>query len=203
MKHTFLYFSLFTFCSFLSLSSPVYYFPCLLLSILLLSVFAYPLLSLYPSVFYPSPLIFFIYLQLSLSASISFFVFYFPSWISSTFFFCLPSFMFPLLFTLSLRVCVFCYYYCYSILLFSILYLSIFCLPFLVIFLHYFLFCLSFLVFFSTLFDYLVLILDFNYCKFSLLFIFSIFLRYLFPFSLAVFFTKFNFLSFCILAHAL
>ena len=49
---------------------------------------------------------------------------------------------------------------------------------------------------FSTLFDYLVLILDFNYYNFSLLFIFSINLSYLFPFSIAVFFTHCKLLTF-------
>ena len=87
------------------------------------------------------------------------------------------------------------YYYCYyhfypPVLRFCIFYLSIFCLPFLLIFLLFSFSFFSYFALFSTLFNYLVLILGFNYCKFSLLFVFSINLCYLFPFSLTVFFTK-------------
>ena len=124
MKHTFLHFSLFRSYSFqsffscvlLSLSSTFYLSP--------LSFFAYPLLSLSVflvclllscSAFYLSPLAltFFVYHLIFLSASISFFVFYFPSWLSSTFILCLSSIIFPLLFSLSFCtfVCVLFYYY--------------------------------------------------------------------------------------------
>ena len=130
------------------------------------------------------------------------FVFYFSSWLSSTFILCLSSIIFPLLFSLSFCtfVCV-----CFLVLLLFLPSCSSFLcfLPFnflsdLLIFLlfsssFYILFCS-----FSTLFNCLLLILDVNYCKFSL-FIFSINLCYLFPFSLTVFFTKcelFNFFTF-------
>ena len=58
---------------------------------------------------YLSPLIFFVYHLLSLSASVSFFVLYFPSWCSSTFFLCLSSIISPLLFSLSFHICLFYY----------------------------------------------------------------------------------------------
>ena len=98
-----------------SLSFPVFYFPCLSLHILyflflsFLSVFYF--LSCCLSC-YLSPLTFFVYRLIFLSASVSFFVFYFSSLLSSTFILCLPSIIFPLLFFLSFcaLVCVFrCY----------------------------------------------------------------------------------------------
>ena len=67
----------------------------------------------------------------------------------------------------------------------------------------FFLIRFSYFVFSSTLFNHLVLILDFNYSNFSLLFIFSINLCYLFPFSLAVFFTKCGRFSFFRFQHML
>ena len=118
MKHTFLHFSLFRSYSFqsffscvlLSLSSTFYLSP--------LSFFAYPLLSLSPSVSFFACLLLsfssdFVYHLICLSASISFFAFYFPSWLSSTFILCLSSIIFPLLFSLSFCtfVCVLFYYY--------------------------------------------------------------------------------------------
>ena len=87
---------------------------------------------------------------------------------------CLSSIMFPLLFSLTFCAFVFfllsflsaCSYFLYllSLILFSAFsaYFSTF----------FFLFYFSYFTFFSTLFNCLVLILDFNYCKFSLLFIF-------------------------------
>ena len=95
-----------------------------------------------------------------------------------------------------------CYYHFYSpilLLYFPLLFFvcstfHFFCLPF-----YFSYFYLSF-----TLFNYLVPILDFNYCMFSLLLIlFSINLCYLFPFSLAAFFTKCEFLSFFSFQHML
>ena len=153
------------FLSFSCLSLHILYFLCL-----------FPCLSsiFFLAVFYLSPLIFFVYHLLSISASVSFFVFYFPSWLSSTFFYCLSSIIFPLLFSLSFRVCVFYYYY-YAILLFCILYLSVFLSAFSAYSTtFFFLFCFPYFALFSTLQLNLVLILDFNYCKFSLLFTFSI-----------------------------
>ena len=150
-----------------------------------LSIFEYPKFSLSPSaflclcstfflaVFYLSPLIFFIsYHLLSLSASV--FLFLLLSFFPSTFFLCLSSFIFPLFSSLPFCVCAF-YYYDYYPVLFCIFYLSTFvCLFFaFFFFLHFsssFVFLILFI--FSTLFDDLALILDFNYCKFSLLFIF-------------------------------
>ena len=186
MKHIFLYFSLLRSYSFLPLSFPIYYFPCLLIFIVLPSVFAYALFSLYPfifylfpclsstsflAVFYPSRLVFFVYHLLSLSASVSFSIFYFPSWLSSIMFLCLSSIIFPLLFSISFRVYVFYYYY-YDYYYYYTILLSVFC-TFQFFVCCFFLFWFSYFVLFSTLFDYLVLILDFNYYKFSLLFIFS------------------------------
>ena len=61
--------------------------------------------TFFHAAFYLSPLTFFVYHLLFLSVSISFFVFYYPSWLSSTFFLCLYCVMFPLLFSLSLCMC--------------------------------------------------------------------------------------------------
>ena len=191
-------------------------FSCLLLSIfhLCLSLhilyFLFLLLSLSLSIFYflscyflSSSLTFFVYHLIFISASISFFVFYPPSWLSFNFISCLSSIMLPLLFSLSFCAFVFFYYYKFypPVLLFCIFHLSIFCMPFRLIFLYFYIFfyfslLLFYFVLFSTLFNYLVLILDFNYCKFSLLFIFSMDLCYFFLFSLAVFFTKLELFSF-------
>ena len=188
MKDIFLYFSLFRSCSFLCLSIPVYYFPYFLFLFLPLSV------SL--SVFYflscclPSFSSDFLYLSSS-TFSFCFCLFLsllFISWLSSTSFLCLSSIIFPLPSSLSFRVCV-RYHYYYPVLFFifsTYQFFSTFSTYFSTFF---FLFCFSYFVLFSTIFDYLVLILDFNYFKFSLLFIFHINLCYLFPFSLAVFFT--------------
>ena len=153
------------FCFFFFLSST---FP--------LSFFVYPLFSLSPSVsffdclllfFLPgfcySPLIFFVYPILSLFASVSFFCLLLFFWLSPTFFLCLLSTIFLLLLSFTFH---FYYYYRYSsVLLFCVFYLSVFCLAFL--------FCFSYF-FISALFNYLVLILDFNYGNFPLIFIFSI-----------------------------
>ena len=120
-------------CRLLSLSSTLYLFP--------LSVFAYPLLSLFPSVsfffclllFFLLPsifllwfylfIIYFFFLLLSLSLSSTFLL----GFLLLSFFACLL--LYSLLFSLSFRVCVFYYYY--PILLFCTFYLSIFCLLFL------------------------------------------------------------------------
>ena len=185
MKQILLYFSLFRSYSFLSLSSPVYYFLLFLLSILLLCLslhilyFSFILLSLSLSVFYFISSCFLSFSSdfLCLSSTFSFgfclFLCLLLSFLVFFHFFPLPvSYYVPLLSNLSfLHICVFCYYY--PILLFCSLYLPIFHLSFLLIFLQFFfLFCFSYFVLFSTLYDYRVLILDFNYCKFSLLFIF-------------------------------
>ena len=169
MKHIFLHFSLFRSYSFqsffscvlLSLSSTFYLSP--------LSFFAYPLLSLSVflvclllscSAFYLSPLAltFFVYHLIFLSASISFFVFYFPSWLSSTFILCLSSIIFPLLFSLCFCTFVFFYYYHFysPVLLFCIFYLSIFCLPLPLIFLL-FPFSFIFLILFIFLLSLIIL----------------------------------------------
>ena len=63
----------------------------------------------------------------------------------------------------------------------------------------FFFFFFFYSVRFSTLFN--VLVLDFNYCKLS--FFFSINLCYLFPLSLAIFFTKCELFSFFTLQHML
>ena len=106
----------------LSLSFPVFYFPCLLLSTFLLCLslhILYFLFLSFLSVFYflsccllsfssnflclPSNFSFYFYLSLCLS-------FYFPSLISSTFILCLSSILFLLLLTLLfilLRICVY------------------------------------------------------------------------------------------------
>ena len=147
MKHTFLHFSLFRSYSFqsffscvlISLSSTFYLSP--------LCFFAYPLLSLFVflclsstfflAVFYLSPLTFFVYHLIFLSESFSFFVFYFPSWLSSTFILCMFSMIFPLLFSLSFCAFVFIIIIVIFILLFFFSVFStfhFFCLPFLLIF---------------------------------------------------------------------
>ena len=126
----------------------------------------------------------FLYLSSS-TFSVSFF--FFPSFIyflSLPVFYYIPLtllFIFPRMCVLLLSLpCSFLYFLPFS-----------FCLPILLIFLHFsFSFVFLILFFFPTFFDYLVLILGFNYYKLSLLFIFYINLCYLFPFSLAVFFTK-------------
>ena len=153
------------------------------------------------AVFYLSSLIFFVYHLLSVSASVSFVVFWFPSWLSSTFFLSCHLLYSPYS-SLSLFE-----YMCFIIIIlffFSVfstfqLFVCLFCL----FFYTFFLFCFSYFVLFSTLFDYLVLVLDFNYYKFSLLFIFSINLCYLSPFSFAVFFTKFELFIFLTFQHML
>ena len=148
---------------FLCLSLHIHYFLFLFLP-LSLSVFYFL------SVFYLTYLTFFNY-PLS--------VFYLPSTV------CLSSIPLTLLFIFP---DMFYYQYYYPPDLFCVLYLSISCLPFLFIFLLYF--PVSF--FFWTLFFSLppLIVLVFNYCNMSLLFIFSINLCYLFPFSLAIFFAK-------------
>ena len=78
-------------------------------------------------------------------------------------------------------------------------FVCLFCLFFHFFFLFYF----PYFALFSTLFNYFVLILDFNYCKFSLLFISSINLCYHFPFSFTVFFTKCELFSFFTFQHML
>ena len=84
-----------------------------------------------------SPLIFFVYL-LSLSAFVSFFdAFYFPSQLCSTFFLCLSSIKFPLLFALS-SFCIYVFYYFYY-------YYSFFCI------LYTFLSLLFYILFFFLL----------------------------------------------------
>ena len=132
------------FLSFSCLSLHILYFLCL-----------FPCLSsiFFLAVFYLSPLIFFVYHLLSISASVFFFIFYFPSWLSSTFFYGLSSIIFPLLFSLSFHVCVFYYYYYYAILLFCILYLSVFCKPFLLILLHFSFSFVSLILLFFLLFN--------------------------------------------------
>ena len=133
MKHTFLRFSLFRSYSFqyffsfvlLSLSSTFYLsslfffaYPLLSFSVFLClsSTFFLAALSLYP----PN---FFVYHLTFLSASISFFVFYVPSWLSSTFILYLSSIMFPLtLLFILFRVCV-----CVLLLLLSSFLSSFFC----------------------------------------------------------------------------
>ena len=110
----------------------------------------------------------------------------------------------------------YCYYYYYYhhhyynyhfyplVLLFCIFYLSIFLSAFSAYFSTFFLSPLIFLFCsFFTLFNYLVLILDFNYCMFSLLYIFPINLCYLFPFFPTVFFTKCELFSFLTFQHML
>ena len=161
------------------------------------------------TVFYLFPLTFFVYSVLSLSPSVCFFVclllsflafFYFPFWVSSSFFLCLSSIIFPLLVSLSFLPV-------YVLLLLSFCPSFLYFLPFnfLSAFFDYFsifsfLSCFSYFALLSTLFSYLVLILGFNYCNFSLFF--SINLCYLSLFFLAVFFTKyelFNFFTFQLL----
>ena len=149
----------------------VFYFPSVCLSLYIL-YFLFLLLSLSLSVFYFFSclasvfllwLSLFILYFLFLLLSPSFSVFYFFFWLSPTFFLCLSSTIFLLLLSFIFHVC---YYYRYSsVLLFCVFYLSVFCLAFL--------FCFSYF-FFSALFNYLVLILDFNYGNFPLIFIFSI-----------------------------
>ena len=205
MKHIFFYFSLFRSHSFLSLSFLVFFLPCLLFSIFLLC------LSLH--------IIYFLFLILFLSLS----VFYFLSCcllsfpydilcLSSTFsvslslssIFLFSFIILLLLFSLSFHVNVFYCHYYPPVLLFRVFYLSLFCLPFLLISTFFFLFFFSYFVLFSILFNYLVLILDFSYCKSSLFFlIFSINLYYLYPFSLSVFFTKRELFSFFTFQHML
>ena len=158
---------------FTSLSFPVFYSPCLLLSIFLpclsfhilyflfLSfLFVFYFLSCLPAFLLSFPSDFF-----CLSSNFSFCLYLFIcvllSFFAFFYFHPLPVFYYiasTLLFILlHIRVCVFCgyYYYCYyyfylPVLLFCIFYLSFSCLPFLLIF-----------FIFSTLFNYLVLILDF------------------------------------------
>ena len=111
---------------------------------------------------------------------------------------CLSSIMFPLLFSLTFCAFVFfllsflsaCSYFLYllSLILFSAFsaYFSTF----------FFLFYFSYCVLFSTLFNYLVLILGFNYCNFSL-FIFSVnLLSLLSPIILLFSLLSVNFLAF-------
>ena len=107
MKQIFLHFSLFRSYFFQSLSFLVFYFlsfssifPCIS-STFSFSLCLFLCLSTTFSLaaFYLSPLTFFVYHLIFLSASISFFVFYFSSWVSSTFILSLPSIISPLLFS--------------------------------------------------------------------------------------------------------
>ena len=85
-----------------------------------------------------SPLIFFVYL-LSLSAFVSFFdAFYFPSRLCSTFFLCLSSIKFPLLFALS-SFCI--YVLLFLLLLFFFLYFVYLSFSFVLLFCSFF-YCL-------------------------------------------------------------
>ena len=135
--------------SLLSLSPTVSFFICLLLSFLLLSFF------------YLSSLIFFVYHLLSLSASVSLIVFYFLlGFLLLSFFACLL--LYPPYSSLYLFGYV-CFIIIIILFFFSVFstfqfFLSAFSAYFST---YFFLFCFSYLVLFSTLFDYLVLILDF------------------------------------------
>ena len=149
-------------------SFPVFYF--LSFSSVFLSIsstfsFTFCLFLYLPSAFflaafYLSPLSFFVYHLILLSTSISFFVFYVPSWLYSIFILCLSSVVFPLFFSLSFCAFVYYYYHYYyqhfypPVLLFCIFYLLIFCLPFLLIFL---LFSFSFIFLFCPFFHSLSL----------------------------------------------
>ena len=208
MKYIFIHFSLFRSYSFLSLSFPVFYFPCLLLSFFLLCLSLHISNSISPYVSFFACSLSFSSDLLCLSSIFSFcfylslFVFSFPCRFSSTFFLYLSSVTFHLLFSLSFWV--YAFYYYPSVLLFlhflPFIFLSAFSAYFSTFF---YLFCFSYFVLFSTLFNYLVLILDFNYCNFSLIFIISINICYVFPFSLVVFFTKCELLSFFSFQHML
>ena len=204
LNETYFFISVFSDPVLFSFSFPVFYLPCLQLSFFLLCLSLHILYFLSPSVSFfvclllsfllPSIfLLDFLYHLIFLSASISFFVFYFPSWLSSTLILCLSSFMFPLIFSsflpllfISFLFFFYSYYYHFILLFFfsvfsNFQFLSAFSAYFSAFF---FLFYFSYFVLFSILFNYLVLILDFNWCKFSLIFIFSINLCYLFPFYL-------------------
>ena len=150
---------------------------------------------------YLSPLTYFVYHLFSHSASISLSLssLFLVGFLLLSFFTCLL-----LLLLFSLSFWVYAFYYYPSVLLFlhflPFIFLSAFSAYFSIFF---FLFCFSYFVLFSTLFNYLVLILDFNYCNFSLIFIISINICYVFPFSLVVFFTKCELLSFFSFQHML
>ena len=98
-------------CVLLSLSS-TFYLSSLYVFLSISSTFSFCLclsFTFFLAAFYLSPLTFFVYHLIFLSASISFFVFYFPSLLSSTFILCLSSILFPLLLTflfILLRICV-------------------------------------------------------------------------------------------------
>ena len=159
----------------------MFYFSCPLFSIFLLCLslnilyFLFLLfLSLSFSVFYflSSYLLSFssdfLCLSFNFSFCFYFFIFYLLSWLFSTFILCLSSIIFPLLF---LSFCALCFFYyqffpCSSYQYFlPFKFSSAFSAYFSTFF---FLFCFSYFVLVSTLFNYLVLMLDFNYCKFSL-----------------------------------
>ena len=150
---------------------------------------------------YLSPLTYFVYHLFSHSASISLSLssLFLVGFLLLSFFTCLL-----LLLLFSLSFWVYAFYYYPSVLLFlhflPFIFLSAFSAYFSTFF---YLFCFSYFVLFSTLFNYLVLILDFNYCNFSLIFIISINICYVFPFSLVVFFTKCELLSFFSFQHML
>ena len=99
-------------CVLLSLSSTFYLSPVFLCISsnfsFFFSLFLYLPSTFFLAAFYLSPLTFFVYHLIFLSASISFFVFYFPSWLSSTFILCLSYIIFPLL--LSLSFCAFAFF---------------------------------------------------------------------------------------------
>ena len=145
---SFFEYPLFLFLHFLSLSFSIFYF----LSSYLLSISSD-----------------FLCLSFNFSFCFYFFIFYLLSWLFSTFILCLSSIIFPLLF---LSFCAFMFFllsvfsFCSSYQYFlPFKFSSAFSAYFSTFF---FLFCFSYFVLVSTLFNYLVLMLDFNYCKFSL-----------------------------------
>ena len=152
---------------------------------------------------YLSPLTYFVYHLFSHSASISLSLssLFLVGFLLLSFFTCLllhSTYSFLYLFGYMRFIIILLYFFS------CIFYLSFFLSAFSAYFsTFFFLFCFSYFVLFSTLFNYLVLILDFNYCNFSLIFIISINICYVFPFSLVVFFTKCELLSFFSFQHML
>ena len=180
MKHIFLYSSPFRSYSFQS------FFPCSTFLVLyflsfssvflwISSTFSFFSFCLFPflsstfflDTFYLSPQTFFVYHLIFLSVSISLSSTFFLGFFLHSFFACLLLYS-PYSFYLFAHLCFFYYQFfpCSSYQYFlPFKFSSAFSAYFSTFF---FLFCFSYFVLVSTLFNYLVLMLDFNYCKFSL-----------------------------------
>ena len=205
LNETYFFISVFSDPVLFSFSFPVFYFPCLQHSFFLLCLSLHILYFLSPSVsFFVCLLLSFLlpsiflldFLCLSSNFSFCFYLFlclllsflaFFNSHSLPIFFYVPLNLLLFSTSSLYLFSLFFYSYYYYFILLFFFSVFSNF--QFLSAFFAYFsafffLFYFSYFVLFPILFNYLVLILDFNWCKFSLIFIFSINLCYLFPFYL-------------------